>query len=117
MSKDQNEILTNKTCTACNGATPPLTPKESSELLSRLGNDWQINTAGHLYKLFKHKNFMQALNFANKIGEIAESEKHHPDLYIAWGKCSVETWTHAIAALTENDFILAAKIQELYDHS
>lgn len=113
------EPLTAKSCSACNGDTPPLSATACRQLLIELGNDWQINTTGHLYKLFKHKNFIQALAFANKIGVIAEQEQHHPDLRIAWGKCGVETWTHAINALTENDFILAAKIEATYtrDHS
>ena len=60
--------------------------------------------------VYKFNNFRQAMNFANKIAEIAEREAHHPDLTIVWGKCSVRIWTHKINGLTESDFILAAKI-------
>lgn len=67
----------------------------------------------HLEKNFNFKNFRQAIDFTNKVGELAESEGHHPDIYLAWGKVKVTTWTHKIDGLTESDFILAAKINLL----
>ena len=67
----------------------------------------------HLTKSYTFPDFRQALNFVNRIGEIAEAEGHHPDLYLGWGKVEVKTWTHKIDGLTESDFILAAKIEQL----
>ena len=68
----------------------------------------------HLEKLYKFKNFRQALDFVNKIGELAEQQGHHPDIYLAWGKVKLEVWTHKIKGLHESDFIFAAKADTLY---
>ncbi|OJX13140.1 MAG: pterin-4-alpha-carbinolamine dehydratase [Caedibacter sp. 37-49] len=69
-----------------------------------------MNKAGHLYKEFRFDNFIDAMTFANQIADMAEKEAHHPNLTITWGLCIVEIWTHDVGGLTENDFILAAKI-------
>ena len=74
---------------------------------------WEIVREHHLEKEFCFKDFKKALVFANVIGHIAEEEGHHPDLYISWGKLKIQIWTHKIDGLTESDFILAAKIDEL----
>lgn len=108
-----NNSLVSKSCIPCQGGTPPLSKSETNSLLMQLANDWILNDAGHLYKLLNFKNFMAAMDFANKIAELAEKEAHHPDLTIAWGKCGIEIWTHKINGLTESDFILAAKIDAL----
>lgn len=105
--------LTEKHCVPCQGGTPPLSIGERQLLLEHLNHEWVLNEPGHLYKQFKFKNFRQAMDFANKIASLAEVEGHHPDLYIAWGVCQVEIWTHKINGLTESDFILAAKIENL----
>jgi 4a-hydroxytetrahydrobiopterin dehydratase len=85
------------------------------ELLAQLSPGWQLNPAGHLERTYPFKDFVQALEFANAVGGIAETEGHHPDLHIAWGKCRVEIWTHKIQGLTESDFYLAAKADRAYD--
>ncbi len=103
--------LIDKACVPCQGGVPPLVGKEIEKLLSLLGNNWQINKAGHLYKQYEFNDFIKPMDFANKIADIAEQEAHHPDLTIAWGVCKVEIWTHKINGLTESDFILAAKIE------
>jgi len=105
--------LINKHCVPCQGGTPPLDSVMANELLSQLGQGWVINDLGHLYKEFLFSDFMGPINFANQIAKVAEEEAHHPDLTIAWGKCSVEIWTHKINGLTESDFILAAKIDAI----
>jgi 4a-hydroxytetrahydrobiopterin dehydratase len=84
-------------------------------LLGQLGGGWSINAAGHLERLYTFKNFIQAMNFANRIGDVAEEAGHHPDLYVAWGRCGIEIWTHKIDGLAEADFILAAKAARIYD--
>ena len=105
--------LTDKTCIPCQGGVPPLNKEEINKLLELLGNDWQINQAGHLYKQYKFNDFMESMNLANKIAILAEQEAHHPDLTITWRMCKVEIWTHKINGLTESDFILAAKIESV----
>lgn len=85
------------------------------EMLAELGSGWQVNDQGHLERLYAFANFARALEFANAVGAIAESEGHHPDLYIAWGKCRIEVWTHKINGLTESDFTLAAKADRAFD--
>lgn len=100
-------------CTPCQGGVPPLNQQVISQLLGQLANHWQINEHGHLSKTYLFKNFIDAMHFANQITQIAEEEAHHPDLIIAWGKCTVELWTHKINGLTESDFILAAKIEAI----
>ena len=82
-------------------------------LLSELGKSWIINVDGQLYKEYYFDNFIDAIKFANEVAEIAELQNHHPALEISWGKCKVKIWTHSINGLTENDFILAAKINSL----
>jgi len=84
-------------------------------MLTELSSGWEVNEAGHLERTYTFKNLATALEFANTVGSIAEAEGHHPDLHIAWGKCKVEVWTHAIHGLTENDFYLAAKADRAYD--
>lgn len=91
--------------------TPPLESAAADALLQELGHDWQIlNT--RLVKEFRFPNFAGALAFTNAVGAIAESENHHPDIHLAWGMVRIETWTHSVGGLSENDFILAAKIEE-----
>jgi 4a-hydroxytetrahydrobiopterin dehydratase len=75
---------------------------------------WSIVDEHHITKTFKFPNFLEALKFVNQIGEIAEKEWHHPDIYLAWGKVRVDSWTHKIDGLTENDFILAAKLDAVH---
>lgn len=87
-----------------------LQPEEVFELKKGLENSWKINDLGHLYREYKFPDFISAMKFANKIKEVAEREWHHPKLTIVWRKCKVEIWTHSAGGLTENDFILAAKI-------
>jgi 4a-hydroxytetrahydrobiopterin dehydratase len=64
-------------------------------------------------KQYKFKNFVEALGFTNRVGEVAEREGHHPDIYLSWGKVEIRVWTHAIDGLTESDFVLAAKADEV----
>lgn len=102
--------LLDKKCTPCQGEVPSLNEAQVEILLKEIEYGWQINNLGHLYKRHLFKNFMEAMNFANKIAKISEKENHHPDLTIRWGSCGVEIWTHKVNGLTENDFILAGKI-------
>ncbi len=88
---------------------------KAQEMLKQLERGWQINKDGHLERLYTFKDFAQALAFVNKVGAVAEGEGHHPDLYLAWGKCKVELWTHKINGLTESDFYMAAKSDRAFE--
>ena len=92
----------------------PLTVLRAKELLKELGHGWTLNGRGHLERHYTFKDFAQSLAFANKVGAVAEAEGHHPDLYLAWGKCKIEIWSHKIKGLTESDFVLAAKAERKF---
>ena len=101
--------LAGKDCIPCKGGIPPRGKSESSALLDKLGNGWRVVDSHHLEKEFEFADFRQALGFTNSVGELAEAQGHHPDIYLAWGKVRLTIWTHKIDGLTESDFILAAK--------
>ena len=105
--------LKNQKCQACSGNTPKFDEKQISDNLSKL-NSWSVNDEQKMiYKKFNFKTFKQALNFTNKVGEIADLEGHHPDISLGWGYSLVMLHTHAIQGLSINDFIIAAKIDEV----
>jgi len=104
--------LAEKKCPPCDDATKPLAGAELEKYQRQLGPDWKVVDGHHLEKLFKFSDFRQALDFTNRIGEIAEETQHHPDIYLTWGKVRLEIFTHKVNGLTENDFILAAKFEE-----
>ena len=105
------EALTSKHCVPCEGGIPALTPDQMTPLLAQL-DGWSVEGGQKLKKTYTFPDFVQALAFVNRAGEIAEAEGHHPDLYLTWGKVGVELTTHAIGGLSENDFILAAKLDK-----
>ncbi|MGH9788242.1 MAG: 4a-hydroxytetrahydrobiopterin dehydratase [Candidatus Acidiferrales bacterium] len=105
--------LAEKNCVPCRGGVPPLQGPELAALAGQLP-EWTVVDAHHVTRSFKFKNFRQALEFVNRVGELAEQQGHHPDLFLAWGRVDVTTWTHKINGLTESDFILAAKVDRLY---
>jgi 4a-hydroxytetrahydrobiopterin dehydratase len=100
-------------CVPCKGGTPPLKGSELARLRSELKPDWQVVKDHHLEREFKFKNFREALDFTNRVGELAEEQGHHPDIALSWGKVKVTIWTHKIDGLTESDFVLAAKVDRL----
>ena len=104
--------LSEKTCVPCRGGVPPLTADEIRPLASQV-KQWNVVNSHHVEKEFKFSDFKNALDFVNKVGSIAEEQGHHPDIYLAWGKARVTIWTHKIDGLTESDFILAAKIDQV----
>jgi len=105
--------LADKTCSD-GGSVPPLKALRARKLLKELGDGWTINGKGHLERRYTFKDFSQAQAFANKVGVVAEAQGHHPDLYLAWGKCTLEIWSHKIKGLTESDFVLAAKAERKF---
>jgi 4a-hydroxytetrahydrobiopterin dehydratase len=104
--------LASKTCVPCRGGVPAIAGKEL-EALAHQVPQWKVIDGHHISRLFEFPDFRQALAFVNKVGEVAESQGHHPDILLGWGKAEVTTWTHKINGLTESDFILAAKIDKL----
>jgi 4a-hydroxytetrahydrobiopterin dehydratase len=119
LSELENEIMTalaEKECVPCKGGVPRLEGNELSRLTSELGGGWKVVESHHLEKEYKFKNFREALSFTNKVGELAESQGHHPDIYLAWGQVKLTVWTHKVDGLTESDFILAAKADQLFNN-
>ena len=122
MNDKENNLL-NKKCVPCEGGMPPLTNEEILGLLNQVPG-WKVTEdqsekvkefglGAKISKEFKFKDFISAINFVNNIAEIAEGEGHHPDIHINYNKVLIELLTHAIGGLSENDFILAAKIDAL----
>ncbi len=109
----ENKKLSFTKCEPCSGNTPKLDFKEITKYLSEI-DGWSVNDSQEMiFKKFKFTNFNKALVFANKVGQLADNEGHHPDISIGWGYCLVMVHTHAIKGLSVNDFILASKIDLL----
>jgi 4a-hydroxytetrahydrobiopterin dehydratase len=102
--------LAYKTCVPCRGGVTPLKGQALKDLAANLGGGWAVVNEHHLEKIFTFKDFVQALDFTNRVGRIAEQQGHHPEIYLTWGKVGISIRTHKIDGLTESDFILAAKI-------
>jgi 4a-hydroxytetrahydrobiopterin dehydratase len=107
------QALAEKECVPCKGGIPALKGAELKHLTGQLSAGWRIVNEHHLEKEFKFMDFREALGFTNKVGELAEAQGHHPDIYLAWGKVKLTIWTHKIDGLTESDFVLAAKADRL----
>lgn len=105
--------LADKRCVPCRGGVPPLEGEELLRLSAQLP-DWKVIEQHHIRKTFLFPDFRKALDFVNRVGEVAEEQGHHPDLALSWGKVDVEIYTHKINGLTESDFILAAKIDRVF---
>ncbi len=105
--------LNEKKCVPCEGGIPKLTRDQVDTYYKELNKDWEIIHDSKIKRIFYFVNFVQTMDFVNRLAKIAEEEGHHPDLHISYGKCVVELWTHAINGLSENDFIVAAKIDKL----
>jgi 4a-hydroxytetrahydrobiopterin dehydratase len=104
------ESLAEKTCTPCRGGVPPLT-RDEAEHFHVQSPDWQlVDNAHRIERRFSFRNFLDSLNFVQKVGNIAETEGHHPDISFGWGYATISLQTKKIKGLHENDFIMAAKI-------
>jgi 4a-hydroxytetrahydrobiopterin dehydratase len=113
------EELTQAKCIPCRRGDPPLTQAEVDSLKGLLPHWEVIETEGvlTLQRVYKFKNFAQALDFTNRVGAIAEEQDHHPTLLTEWGKVTVTWWTHAVGGLHRNDFIMAAKTDQIYQNT
>jgi 4a-hydroxytetrahydrobiopterin dehydratase len=104
--------LADSACSPCRGDVPALRLEGLDEYAVQVP-DWEIVDRHHLSRTFRFPDFVSALEFVNHVGELAEHENHHPNIFLTWGKVKIDTWTHKVDGLTENDFILAAKIDRL----
>ena len=105
--------LAQQQCIPCRGGVPPLEGPALEALAEELGGGWRVIDGHHLEKEYRFPNFVTALAFVNRVGELAEQQNHHPDLFLAWGRVVVRIWTHKIDGLTESDFVFAAKTEAL----
>jgi len=106
--------LTQQKCIPCEVGGEPLKADEIAQVFPQLEGKWEVtNEDKRLEREFKFKNFKIAMQFVNRVADLAESEGHHPDLHIHYNRVSIELWTHAVGGLSVNDFILAAKINNL----
>jgi 4a-hydroxytetrahydrobiopterin dehydratase len=108
-----NTKLTEKKCTVCEVGGVALVESGISVLMKELGGGWEARDAKMIVKTFSFPDFKQTMAFVNKVADLAEEEGHHPDMRVSWGKAVIELSTHAVKGLSENDFILAAKIDKL----
>ncbi len=110
-----SSTLADRNCIPCRGGVPPLKGKDLSGFHHLLADptQWHIVDQHHIVRTYKFPDFKSALAFVNRVGEIAEQQGHHPDILLGWGKVEITTWTHAVDGLTESDFILAAKIDQI----
>jgi 4a-hydroxytetrahydrobiopterin dehydratase len=106
--------LAERACVPCRGGVPPLKGEDLKRLLGELGSGWEASQEHHLEKTYNFRNFREALDFTNAVGELAEREGHHPEITLTWGRATVRIWTHKIGGLTESDFILAAKADRAF---
>lgn len=109
--------LAQKTCAPCQGGIPPIAGEALKPWLAQIDPSWEvIKDETKITRTLDFKTFKENIAFVNQIAEIAEQEKHHPDLYIFYNTLKIELWTHKINGLYDNDFILAAKIDELWNN-
>jgi 4a-hydroxytetrahydrobiopterin dehydratase len=107
------ETLAARACRPLPSGSPALKGEALRELAAALGRGWIVVEERRLEKAFAFRNFKEALDFTNEVGAVAESQDHHPDIALSWGKVVISLWTHSAGGLSENDFILAAKVESL----
>lgn len=103
--------LRDKRCVPCEGGVPKLTPPEIARLAPEVPQ-WEVRDE-RLHRRFVFRNFVEAMRFVNRMADVAEAEGHHPDFTVHYRQVDVAIWTHAVGGLSENDFVLAAKIDAL----
>jgi 4a-hydroxytetrahydrobiopterin dehydratase len=105
--------LSEKKCVPCEGGIPALGDSEIRELEKQISADWKIIDNRKIFREFSFVNYDHTMDFVNKVAHLANQEEHHPVMHVYYGRVEIELWTHAIDGLSENDFILAAKIENL----
>lgn len=108
--------LADEPCEACTSEDEPLTEAEYSEYLAEIDTDvWKVIDDHHLEGTYEFEDFRDAMDFTYEVGELAEEEWHHPDLHLSWGEVVVEIWTHKIDGLHKTDFVMAARMDRIYE--
>jgi 4a-hydroxytetrahydrobiopterin dehydratase len=108
--------LSQQVCTACSGDSEKLKATEALERMEEISDDWELEENHHIERKFEFEDFREALDFVNKVGEIAEDQGHHPVINdFTWGRATIKLYTHKIDGLHDNDFIMAAKIDEAFE--
>ncbi|MCS5532276.1 MAG: 4a-hydroxytetrahydrobiopterin dehydratase [Candidatus Poseidoniales archaeon] len=105
--------LARKECIPCKGGVPPMGVEEAGAMLVQVNSDWELIDEHHLERVWSFENFESALEFVNTAGAICEEQGHHADFELGWGRVKAMIWTHKINGLTESDFVLAAKFDEI----
>ena len=105
--------LTDRECIPCKGGVAPLRGKNLVKLHEELGSNWEIISSHHLERTFNFDSYADAVNFTNEVARIAEDQGHHPDIYLGYSEVKVQVWTHKSDGLTDNDFVFAAKVNQL----
>jgi len=110
------QSLADEPCEACQSDDEPLTENEYADYLAELDGDvWEVVDGHHLEGTYEVDDFRDAMEFAYEVGELAEEEWHHPDIHFAWGEVRVEMWTHKIDGLHKTDFVMAARMDRIYE--
>ncbi len=104
--------LAKRRCGPCREGAPPIRGKELQDMLSQL-QGWSAVDERQLTKTYGFPDFARALEFVNRVGKLADEQDHHPDVHLSWGKVRIDLWTHKVGGLSDNDFIFAAKVDEL----
>jgi 4a-hydroxytetrahydrobiopterin dehydratase len=110
-----NSSLVTKKCTPFEGGVPPLTEEQIQPFLKQINSAWEVIDGKKVRREFAFNDFQETMTFVAGVAELAETENHHPDMHVSYNKVVIELWTHKINGLFDNDFILAAKIDQLYD--
>ena len=108
-----NMDLQNKHCVPCEGGVAPLTAEALKPYFDGLKSKWELVDDKKIRRVFTFKDFKEAMIFVNNVADVAEAEQHHPDITVSWNVVTIELWTHSIGGLSENDFIVAAKIENI----
>lgn len=111
------DSLTQKKCTPCEGGIPPLKGDQLKPFLEQLNPEWNVVDEKKITRTYSFKTFVKAIEFVTSVADLAESEGHHPDFIVHYNKVTIELWTHKIDGLFDNDFIMAAKIDEIYQNT
>lgn len=108
--------LAERECTACTSDDDPLEGEALDELYEGIDSDvWEIVDEHHLEGTYAFDDFRDALEFTKEVGELAEEEWHHPDIHLSWGEVAIQMWTHKIDGLFETDFVMAARMDRMYE--
>jgi 4a-hydroxytetrahydrobiopterin dehydratase len=110
-----SQELADQPCEACTSEDEPLTGEEYAEYFEQIGDSWDVIDEHHLEGTYEFEDFRDALEFTYEVGELAEEEWHHPDIHLQWGEVRIEMWTHKIDGLHKTDFVMAARMDRIYE--